>query len=493
MLAIGAVTPTTARIWARAAAPGHYELRWQAEDDASVTGRQTIALDAPERDGTGSVAIREGLEPNRRYQVALHDGDRKLAAGRFMTAALPDAPPDRYAFALMSCHEPFDADGNLLEAAQACLEAAHQALGNHDVRHIVLGGDQLYSDMPESLSLFNDRHFERVAPPGRASILECSEPEVRRLFQERYRHFWNVPGWRRLLSEFPSYPILDDHEIVDNWGSADAHGSPEWQNFRNGAFKAYCDYQHALVAEPVSTLPDYFDYTVEFGETASYVMDLRSNRRVGEDARVVAPAQLDGLQAFLQRHQDKQVLFVVLSVPLIHLSRRLSNVLARVTPDGEDFSDRWSSRGHARSRDALIECLRAQQQAIPDQRIVLLSGDIHIGCLHQIRWRDRTPNLYQLVSSGVTHDAGTLTQVLSSLIIRANREITMTNGTSATFLPVRGERGARHNPCGRLNFAIIEMERARPGARAQLRMMLYGHRGDQPSLRYRSPAVELGP
>lgn len=490
-LAVGAVTSRSVRVWARAEGAGPCELRcWSADGSAEIC-RTGIDLSDAERDFTGSVEINQSLDPDCGYRVSLHGGSGEtLAAGRFRTA--PDAagaPPERYALALMSCHEPFDADGAVTDVAQASLEAARTACQRHDVRQVIMAGDQLYSDMPSRLSLFDPSHFESVAPPGRSTILDCDAGEVRRLFHRRYRHFWSVPGWRALMSEFPCYPILDDHEIVDNWGSAVEHRAPEWQAFRAGAFLAYCDYQHSLVSETGSNLPADLDYQIEFADSATYVMDLRSNRRVGDGPRIFSPQQLGAFEGFLAAHRDKRVVFVVLSVPPVHLPRKLTQLAATITPDGEDFSDRWSSRGHQHDRDRLLHALRRHQQQVPEQRVVLLSGDIHIGCLHELRWRDDRPSLHQFISSGITHDAGTLTQVLSSLIIRANRQIELEDGSKADIRLVGGERGARNNPCGELNFGVVEVEQSGDGR--VLRFLLYGNRGHEPALRYRSPPIRL--
>jgi alkaline phosphatase D len=74
----------------------------------------------------------------------------------------------------------------------------------------------------------------------------------------------------------------------------------------------------------------------------------------------------------------------VLSVPIIHLPKLAAKIAARVTPSGEDFSDRWSSGGHIRDRDRVLKILHEHQTQHPFQQVVLLSGDIHIGCVHKI-------------------------------------------------------------------------------------------------------------
>lgn len=491
MLSSGIVTPDSARIWVRAdaAGSGDTEIRWQEEGAAGAGGCVAVDLDDADRDHTGSVLLSD-LRPDARYRVTLQRRDgAQLASGRFRTHPAPDRAPQRFAIGLVSCHQPFSGDGRVRASAQHMLEAACAAFEAHEVRQLVLAGDQVYSDMPGGLSLFDDRHFRDVAPPGRGTILECSDMEVRRLFQQRYRHFWSVPGWRDLMSRFPCSPMIDDHDIVDNWGSAEDHQTDAWQSFFRGARWAYCDYQHTLVSDPVDQLPANLDYQLELADTATYFMDLRSNRRVGADPRIVSDTQMADLERFLDSHRARPAVFVVLSVPLVHLPMRVTRLLARVPPDGEDFSDRWSSRGHARDRDAILRLLHAHQASAREQRIVLLSGDIHIGCLHRIRWQGREPNLYQFISSGITNDAGALVQVLSGLLIRGNRGIDVAGGLRARLQLVGGEGRRRRNPCARLNFGIVEVTRRDPGDRPTLRFLLFSHRKGRPELRYRSPPL----
>lgn len=490
MLGIGAVTPRSVRIWARSDAGAGREIRWRERAASGAAHSAPIALDDPDRDFTGSIRVSNGFEPDRRYAVTLHGpGGEELASGSFTTAPLPNKPPERFAFGLMSCHQPFTQRGLVSSSAEPMLEAAWQAFEEHGVRHVVLAGDQLYADAPRRLSLFDQSYFQTVAPPGRQSVQECSAQEVRRLFHERYRHFWSLAGWRRLLSSYPCYPILDDHDILDNWGSAVEHADPDWQNYRTGALQAYRDYQHTLVDSPGDDLPNHFDYRIEFADTATYVMDLRSNRRVGEDARIVSSDQLEAFAGFLASRRAKRLIFVVLSVPMVHLPSQMTKVLARIPPDGEDFSDRWSSRGHVRDRDRILRLLHAHQREVPHQRIVLLSGDIHIGCLHRLRWSDSLPGLYQFISSGITNDAGVAVQAASGLLIRGTRKIAVEGGPQASFELVGSERGARRNPCARLNFGIVELSRRVEDEQPLIRFMLFSRKGHRPRLMYRSPLL----
>ena len=64
--------------------------------------------------------------------------------------------------------------------------------------------------------------------------------------------------------------------------------------------------------------------------------------------------------------------------------------------------------------------------------MVLLSGDIHIGCVHEVRLGAlRVPSMYQMISSGITNDIGALMQCISSFLIRINRHVSTNDGSLA--------------------------------------------------------------
>ncbi len=416
-----------------------------------------------------------------------HADGRLIGDGRVETA--PEVPGDitgRYAFALMSCNQPFKHDGRVNPTTGQMLGAALTCIENHHVKYALLMGDQMYADMPAPLSLFNPDYFATIAPDGKKAIQECTAQEVRQLYHRRYRQFWNLPGFKRLRSALPCYPILDDHDIIDNWGSDPEHQEEKWGRFINGALLAYMDYQGAPVLPVGDRLPDSFDYTFSYGPTATYVLDLRSNRLAGKNGRIFSDHQEAGLKRFLNTRMEP-ILFIVLSVPVIHLPRWFSKVMARIFPEHEDFSDRWSTGAHIRDRDRVLEMIHAHQSANPAQRIILLSGDIHIGCVHQIRFGSRV--VYQMVSSPITHTNHFLVKVGAKWLIRSNRRYMTRDGRlQGKIRLLRG--GKEHtNPYGGLNIGLVEIEPGGQDYAPKFRFLLYGHQNGRPRCVFRSPWI----
>jgi alkaline phosphatase D len=496
MVAVGRVSPRSAWLWVRSGQPGNIRIEWAGTNRTEMLLTSIDARDHGDRDLTLIVRIpgdaADGLEPSRKYRfrVVREDDAYLLGEGGFNTPPEPSVGPDgQFCFAVMSCHQPFDANGMLLDAASRMLEAVRDRLAQRDAKYVLMVGDQMYADFPEPLSLFNEAHFKRVAPAGKITILDCAAAEVRRLYQERYRAFWNQPSWRKLHSDRPCYPILDDHDIVDNWGSRTDRPTEKWRAFSEGARAAYFDYQGSrAVASSPDGIPNSFHYSFEWGDTATFVFDLRSSRTPGPEGRLLAGGQLGDFEAFLVEHQNAPVLFLVFSVPLFHIPQYVAKTLERLPlPDAEDFSDRWSSAAHCRDRDRLLDIIKRHQKENPLQRVVLLSGDIHIGCAHMIRWRGTEARLYQLVSSPITHATSPLYANASKLMMRMRKTLHSRDGEPVgTVRSVPGEMRGMKNPYCRLNVGIVQIRNPKHLGDPCVKFELHGWHNGELELVYRS-------
>lgn len=495
MVGVGRVSAGEARLWMRLSGTGRYDVRWQsARRDAPAGQTQVEVAEGNDCDNTLVVRLPgEGQPPLRslsryRFEVRRCADGVLVGEGGFETApATPEETPASFAFALMSCHQPFDAAGRVHRPALGMLRAARRCLRMHDARFVLMVGDQIYADHPPGLSLFDRDHFAAVAPAGRTSILDCSVEEVRRLYQNRYRHFWNLPDLKAIQAEHPCYMVLDDHDIVNNWGSNPEHRNLPWQTVGKGALRAYFDYQTSRVLPLTGAPPKSAHYAFTYGHTAAFVMDLRSTRRPGPEGRLFAEAQFEDLRAFLQQHGDSQVLLLVLSVPLIHVSPSLARLGARLPGWGEDFSDRWSSEVHIRDRDRLMELIYAHQRRHLRQRLILLSGDIHIGGVHRVRWQPGGPACYQMIASPLTHLVPKWVQFTSKQFLRLKHRLDTCDGSVRGVVEaVRGIERHRRNLYGGLNIGIVEVWTPSTGAAPSVRFSLYGHRSAEPVCVFRS-------
>ena len=178
----------------------------------------------------------------------------------------------------------------------------------------------------------------------------------------KYRAAFSQPHISQLMSSTPTYMILDDHEIEDNWP---ANRSGDDDNLYRNAIHAYEVFQcshgpaHDLLAQGSINrrLKNYW-YTFADGDTDWFVMDCRTERVLkGSDTRMIGVEQENALYTWLIKSTAK-VKFIVGSVMLMLDQKSHGN-------------DGWKSFSAQRHR--LLETIRAN--AI--NNVVIVSGDIH--------------------------------------------------------------------------------------------------------------------
>lgn len=493
-VASGATGARDVRLWGRSPASGRHELTLHELGAAGAPGGRALAsvpFDVAAGDGAdGTWALdypgelgAEPLKPAARYRFEVRHAPsgRALGSGQFETAPEGVADtPERFAIAVMSCHLPFDDYGALSARACRLLELLPDVLEQHGVKRVLMIGDQMYGDYPPRCSLFNADYFARVAPPGRASVLDCDRAEIRQLYQHRHRIFWKHPAFLELMARFPCHMVLDDHEIVDNFGTAVEHSQPAFENLRQGALDAVYDYQASRALRPEQgRRPAAFYQSFAYGSVAAFAMDLRSERRARADQiEVCSERQWRALEAFLGRHRDAHVLLLALSVPLLHVPDWLATTGMLLADADGDIADRWTNPKMAATRDRLLHMIHEHQRQNPQQRLVLLGGDVHVGAVSRFAWSDGARDTYQLIASALTNREGFLVRNLVELIPRIGAVVG--HDGNADFegqLLAPGADGEAQavpcNPYGKLNVGLIEVER-RSERESSVRLKLLG-------------------
>ena len=486
LVSIGLVEPYEVRLWIRSTKPGRLIVYWWPEELVSRSNQLFVDIHpSNDTDNTATVQVGPGLTPAARYgyRVTRDDDQHVLGEGVFETApAHPDETPARFSIALMSCNQPFNKDGSVNEISLQMLRAALKCLKNHAVKMIFMVGDQIYTDYPIPISLFKEPFFQEVAPQGRTNIYDCTQEEIRRLYQQRYRIGWSIPEWQELLSTYPCYMMWDDHEIVNNWGSESEHEEPSRIPLFAGARQAFIDYQVSRTLLDVSPSSKSLHYSITFGAFAAFVMDLRSTRRPQQDSKVITDAQWAALDDFLASHSHLPVLAFALSVPIAHLPGGLASLMMKLGYRAGDFADRWSSPFVEADRQRFFETLNRHQFTFPKQRIVFLSGDIHLGCVLRLAWPNNITQ-YQFTSSAITNVASSaLQQALSKSLIYLNRKIRI-QGLNARVRRLNNVSRIKSNPYGKLNLGILDIV---PGESYGLQFNLYGHQGEDFQCVFRS-------
>jgi alkaline phosphatase D len=360
-------------------------------------------------------------------------------------------------------------------------------LQENNVKFVLLTGDQIYSDYPGVFSLFTNPYLIRRVVPGKTSLLKCTAEEVRRVYDMRYRMFWSMPPILKMYANYPCYPAMDDHEILDDWGSLPEHSGPLYPDIRLGARRAYYDYQASRVLPATNKLPRSFHYHFSYGNIGVFVMDIRSERSAVVPNQLLSVAQLDDLRQYLRNNGDKRVLLIIASVPVVHLPEWLTELGHKITGPKVDFLDQWSQPKNIPARNAFLSLLHEHQQAHPKQQVAIVSGDVHIASAFSINWRHgNKPRLYQFTSSAISN----LFQGWEADLSRVGPKFLTSIACPKTGLgrECSGEVGllpaakeaASQNPFSGLNLGLIEVQRYKDVSNLKFKLIGYHPKEERP-------------
>jgi len=334
----------------------------------------TLHLDDPHPD-SASVSQEElasRLPEASVWTKELEDLDDSMSLAQFKTFPESSEASEDISFILGSCRYP----GLLWKKKHSdaifgpLLEEAKGREGREPVKLALMVGDQIYADM-----------FNRHIPIGLADTFEE--------FQERYHSAFGSNNMRELLSQIPTYMILDDHEIEDNW-SQDRINQIKGRQVYNVAIEAYRSYQ--WIHGPRS-YGDRLFYDFECSGYPFFVLDTRTqrfmddvpnslddNHMLGRPALAEEePSQLEFLLHWLKQAQAEvgnAPKFIVSSSVFAPnpVSARTGRECA-LLPDQEvkwkEASDSWPA--FPKTREAILGCIVEHRI----QNVIFLSGDIH--------------------------------------------------------------------------------------------------------------------
>ena len=317
--------------------------------------RQTEPL--PERYGEMVLQLREGWtrqsQESGRARRACDAGydqgpDSVLISKGLLEAVAPKGTTIR--FAVASCRYPASrVDREQADAMFGRLRCLLE-LGEADREPpslLVLAGDQIYADATAGM-------FD---PKGR-----------RERFNDSYREAWTAPNAREVLRRIPTYMMLDDHEVDDNWHPDDRFRD-ETREWGETAFREY-QLAHSPRGDEPEEPPYHYDF--EAGGFGFFVCDTRTGRE--GHSRIMRPAQFDALKEWLKaRKGSDRPKFVVspsVVVPFLAETEGKSRYAPR--------SDGWD--GFPDSQRDLFSWLAGEGIG----NVVFLCGDPHISMVSGI-------------------------------------------------------------------------------------------------------------
>lgn len=523
---VGHTTETSTRIWVRCADEGTFWLAvtkkgalsptgvpkiveggpspslamtFEADDGTTTeTPVETVFLESRDfRNDTDRTAVFDvnGLDPGQTYAYAVFadgpDDPWQLGRESSYTFRTRRKDPDKVTFGLYSCHMPYKGR-DLVNIGMWKLFG--ETLADQDADFVIGGGDQVYSDGNNDVSIFSwltkpsvKRAIDAMPSTDRQEIMQS-------WYRDIYRGYWGPLDLRRVLRAFPTYMIWDDHEIMDGWGS---YGNAElsnhldtiwqWENTAlnveiahdmfAAATSVYKEYQHCH--NPV-TADGQFDYPISWGPCALYVLDMRGHRdfnRQGDSAhRILGEAQMDRVLHWLESDEVKQAkaVFIVSPVPVVHVDEFVVNSLDLAAIGlADDLRDEWGHKSNWYERDRLLEAVFKLSHG-KKKRVCFLSGDVHIGAGFELsRPGYGDARVYQLTSSAITYYLGGVKKKLLELIVKER-------GTLGARDNLPEDKKTRfrtlHKTLTSNNFGIVNWRD--DGGEGRLTWDLYGHSDD---------------
>jgi len=244
---------------------------------------------------------------------------------------------------------------------------------------LFLAGDQIYADATAGL-------FDPTLGIER--------------YDQRYLEAWTAPNAREVLRRVPVYPMLDDHEVEENWEGQAMPGGSGNITLGKQAFVRHQLLLGSRFRDPRAYNPDEkcYWYEVNAGGFGFFVADTRTGRCRGSgttsiDARILAEDQTKALISWLGSQDISKPKFIVSPSVVAPWSRstcgRRANALRADAWDG--FPDSLHALFHFISENEI-------------RNVVFLSGDYHSSLFceisTQIPGRQRVKS-FSIVSSGL--------------------------------------------------------------------------------------------
>ena len=315
-------------------------------------------------------------DPGKVQDCGIQLGPQQLAAAQ--PAALALALPS-LCFALASCqYPPSLPDGKPAAAGfELLLKSARRSDGP---QFLLLAGDQVYLDADAGT----------FARPG-----GMPRPMQERARSDLYESTWRLPARRRCMTMLPCYPMLDDHEVTDNWGGLNHSQRPATPKIQ-ADLAAYEAYQQGLAPATRLSTSGSYAYRINPGGVPFFMLDGRSRRAPRNDpaqaarAEMIPPADMTELEKALSQLQTEHPLlpkFILTAAPLLPLTRDwLDGSAARMLADG------WS--GYPASARRLLGFIARRNI----RRVVLLGGDSHLSSVARLQFKSASGAANEVVA-----------------------------------------------------------------------------------------------
>jgi alkaline phosphatase D len=315
------------------------------------------------------------LPPAQNWVKHLKELPNETSRAKFRTLA--DGKGEKVSFLLGSCRYP----GILWKAKDsdkifhAVLAEAKKTVKGLTPKMVLMVGDQIYADM-----------MNRNIPLGLADTYEE--------FQDRYLTAFGSRNMRKLLQRIPTYMVLDDHEIEDNWSQDRLFKNSHARKVFNLAIGAYMSYQwsHSPRSHGKRLFYNFqsegFPFFVLDTRTQRYIDDIEDNlddnHLLGRpSAHTEESSQLQILLNWLKKQPRNVPKFIVSSSvfapnPMFAREERMKDLSLEKQAQLKQKTDSWP---------AFPSTKRELLKFIVDnkiQNVVFVSGDVHCSSVAEL-------------------------------------------------------------------------------------------------------------
>ncbi len=286
---------------------------------------------------------------------------------------------------------------------------------------LVMGGDQLYADeiwQSPLCETVGDWSEERTSQRIKAKATQRMKKELGVFYESLYLRHWRKKTMSMMMASVPSVMMWDDHDVIDGWGSF-SEELQECEVFQAIYVEASRHFElFQMRSRNNSTLlgrgTKHYSFALTYRGYGILGLDNRSERSL---TQVMSRQNWSDVKGWLDGHMPGEIdsLLVMSAVPVVYRSFAGVEAIMGATPWQEsledDVNDHWTADRHEGEREKLITILldfknRAQPVNGNEGRIVILSGDVHVGSLgviDDLRNPQSPRQIHQVVASGIVH------------------------------------------------------------------------------------------
>jgi alkaline phosphatase D len=380
-VASGDPDPASVVLWTRLA-PDPLNGGGMPEDDVEVTWEVSDSADFATivASGVETATLERGHTVHANAPLDRGSWFYRFRVGGYIspvgtTRAAPEAGANLAGatFAVANCQN--YADGHY---------AAHRDLAEHTLDFVVFLGDYIYEDagVPGSED-----------PAARVHL--GPEPTTLEEYRNRYARYKSDPHLQAAHAACPWFVIWDDHEVENNYAGTTpqaAADAPTFPTRRFAAYQAWWEHQPVRLDPPVAPDKEYRTYRdVRWGDLIDLVLldgrQYRTDQACGDVTLSLDPPcaeVLDPARTMLGDEQETWLFDTLAASTATWNVIGNQVVLADATLNGAVLNyDQWD--GYPLERARILQHLADTDVA----NVVVLTGDIHLAAVGQLRAGDR--------------------------------------------------------------------------------------------------------